>query len=225
MIFDAIDDVDVAVCAELTAAWPAMTGGDTLSYMAPRLRVTKRTRPFPLPRVCGPGAVIAGSCGAATLNQLDRFARHRPVRNIDLIEAAGDPDAAVADALDWAVGEVRHGPVALAVSDRPEGVARTQAKLGRAPAARLGEKICASLAAGLFQIGVRRFAVAGGETSGAVASALGIERLEAAAPGRLGGGLCHAAAPAPMGLFFKAGKMGPPNVFLEALEMMEAPDA
>lgn len=225
MIFDAIDDGDVAVCAELTAGWPAMTGGDTLSYMAPRLRVTGRSRAAPLPGVSGPGTVIAGSCGTATLEQLDRFARQRPMRRVNLLQAASDPAAAVAEALDWATGRMRDGPVALAVSDTPEGVARAQAALGRAAAARLGETICADLADGLFDLGVRRFVVAGGETSGAVASALRIERLDAAPPGRLGGGLCHAAAPAPMGLFFKAGKMGPPDLFLEALEMMEPTDA
>lgn len=222
MIFDAIDDDDVAVCAEVTAGWPAMTGGDTLSYMAPRLRVTGRSRAAPLPGVSGPGAVIAGSCGAATLEQLDRFTRQRPVRRVDLVQAAADPAAAVAEALDWAAQRMHDGPVALAVSDRPDGVARAQAALGRAAAARLGETICAKLATGLFDLGVRRFVVAGGETSGAVARALGIERLDAAPPGPLGGGLCHAARPAPMGLFFKAGKMGPPDLFLEALEMMEA---
>ncbi|HET7410084.1 MAG TPA: four-carbon acid sugar kinase family protein, partial [Paracoccaceae bacterium] len=221
LIFDAVDDEDVAACARLTADWPAMTGGDTLSHMAPALRVPDRRPAPPLPRIGGPAAVIAGSCGAATLEQLDIFAGQHPVRRIDLVAAAGDPDAAIADALDWAVARLGGGPVALAVSDRPEGVARSQAALGRAEAARLGESICARLAAGLHAAGVRRFVVAGGETSGAVAAALRIEKLDAAPSGALGGGLCHAAAPTPMGLFFKAGKMGPPDLFLRAFAMME----
>lgn len=221
LIFDAIDEDDVVACARLTADWPAMTGGDTLSHVGPALRIRERRQTPPLPRMDGPGAVVAGSCGGATLEQLERFAAHRPVRHVDLLEAAADPAAAVAEALDWATSRIGDGPVAIAVSDRPDGVARTQAALGRDQAARLGETVCARIAAGLYERGVRRFIVAGGETSGAVAEALGIERLHAAAPAELGGGLCHASSPAPMSLFFKAGKMGPPDLFLRAFDMME----
>ncbi|GMG85078.1 four-carbon acid sugar kinase family protein [Paralimibaculum aggregatum] len=224
LVFDALDDRDVAVCAEVTAGWPAMTGGDTLAHLAPAARGLGGGQPYRAPPVAGPGAVIAGSCGPATLQQLARFAAHRPLRRLDLVAAAANPGAAVGAALDWAGRHIGAGPVALAISDAPEGVAATQAVLGRDEAARLGERLCAELAAGLFRLGLRRFVVAGGETSGAVAEALGIERLDAPPPGRLGGGLCHAAAPEPMGLFFKAGKMGPPDLFLEALATMETPD-
>lgn len=221
LIFDGIDDADVAACARLTTDWPAMTGGDTLSHMGPALRIADRRPTPPLPRMGGPGAVIAGSCGAATLEQLDRFEARRPVRRIGLVEAAEDPAAAVAEALDWATARIAEGPVALAISDRPDAVARTQAALGRDGAARLGETVCAMLARGLHDHGVRRFVVAGGETSGAVAGALGIRRLDAAPPAELGGGLCHAAGPDPMSLFLKAGKMGPPDLFLRAFDLME----
>jgi len=226
LIFDAIDDADVAACARLTADWPAMTGGDTLSHMAPARRIAERGPPRGcLPVVAGLAAVISGSCGAATLTQLERFEAYRPVRRIALIEAAADPAAAVAEALTWAESRLADGPVALAVSDHPAGVAQAQAALGRDGAGRLGEELCADLAVGLYGLGVRRFAVAGGETSGAVAAALGIGRLDVAVHGPLGGGLCHADAPAPMSLLFKAGKMGPPDIFLKTFATMEAADA
>ena len=224
LVFDAIDDADVAMCARLTAGWPAMTGGDTLSHMGPVLRITERAPARVLPNVTGLAAVISGSCGPATFEQLDRFAMHYPVRRIDLVEAADDPSAAVAEALDWAALRLSDGPIAVAISDHPEGVARTQAVLGREGAARLGEAICAELARGLFSLGVRRFVVAGGETSGAVAEALGIFRLDVAAPGSIGGGLCYAETPAPMSLLFKAGKMGAPDLFLRAFEAMGVTD-
>ncbi|HUS55536.1 MAG TPA: four-carbon acid sugar kinase family protein [Thermohalobaculum sp.] len=225
LVFDAIDDADVATCARLTTGWPAMTGADTLSHMGPVLRIKERAPARVLPNATGLAAAISGSCGPATLEQLDRFGVHHPVRRIDLVEAADDPGTAVDEALGWAAGRLSDGPIAVAISDHPEGVARTQAVLGREGAARLGETICGDLAKGLFSLGVRRFVIAGGETSGAVAEALGISRLDVAAPGAIGGGFCYAATPAPMSLMFKAGKMGASDLFLRAFEAMGATDA
>lgn len=221
LIFDAVDDDDISTCARLTTDWPAMTGGDSLSHLAPALRIGDRRPSRPLPRIGGPAVVIAGSCGHATLDQLRCFEEQRPVLRIDLVTAGRDPARAVADALNWADAQRRSGPIAIAVSQDTQGVARTQRELGRESAARLGESICAELAAGLCQTGFRRFVVAGGETSGAVAFRLGIDALDVAACGPLGGGLCYSATPRPLGLFFKAGKLGPPDLFLRAFDRME----
>lgn len=212
-IFDAIDDADVVTCASITADWPAMTGGDTLSQVSTTLRLGVRAAADRLPEVAGPGAVVAGSCGAATLDQLDDFAECFPVLRIDLQTAANDPAVAVVEALNWAESRVQQGPIALAISDRPDGVARIQSELGRTKSAQLGEKICGDIALGLYDLGVRRFVVAGGETSGAVAAALKIERLDVAPTRSLGGGLCYTLKPEPMTLLFKSGKMGTPDLF------------
>jgi uncharacterized protein YgbK (DUF1537 family) len=56
-------------------------------------------------------------------------------------------------------------------------VAAAQAKLGDAQAGALVESALARISQGLVDAGVRRLIVAGGETSGAVVSALGVEWL------------------------------------------------
>lgn len=224
-IFDAVDDGDVRVCAEATAGWTAMTGGDTLAQLAPSVRaMPRRSTQRKLPNTAGYEAVLAGSCGPATLGQLDRFGTHHPVFEIDVVEAAADPDRAIDAAIDWARPRISQGPVAIATSASSDEVQRVHKALGREAAGRLGEMFFAALARRLFELGVRRFIVAGGETSGIVVEALGIRQVDVAPIGDFGGGLCHASRPEPMSLLLKAGKMGGPDVFLRAFQEMRSFD-
>jgi hypothetical protein len=59
----------------------------------------------------------------------------------------------------------------------PEQVASNQNKLGREQAGELVEQTLGRIARGLVDAGVRRLVVAGGETAGAVVSALGVQGL------------------------------------------------
>lgn len=220
-VFDAIDDEDVRVCAKATANWPAMTGGDTLAQLAStRDGMQRRDTERKLPNTPGYEAVLAGSCGPATLEQLERFNARFPVRRIDLVDASTDPDKAIAEAIDWARPHIAQGPIAIATSALPDVVERVQKTLGDKRAGQLGEELFAGLARQLRALGVRKFIIAGGETSGIVVEALGIERVDVAPIGDFGGGLCHATAPEPLSLLLKAGKMGGPDVFPRAFEEM-----
>ena len=64
---------------------------------------------------------------------------------------------------------------------------------------------------------VRRVLVAGGDTSGAVAGALGIESLEMIGPLTRGAPMCRATAPGSpadgIEFVFKGGQIGPVNFF------------
>ncbi len=59
----------------------------------------------------------------------------------------------------------------------PEAVKAVQAQLGVERAGALVENTLSRIAAGLVQAGVRQLVVAGGETSGAVVQALGVQRM------------------------------------------------
>jgi uncharacterized protein YgbK (DUF1537 family) len=63
-----------------------------------------------------------------------------------------------------------------------QSVQEVQQALGVNVAGHLVERALASIAKGLVQAGVRRLVVAGGETSGAVAQALGVQQLRIGAP-------------------------------------------
>ena len=224
-MMDAIDNTDVSRCAELTADWPLMTGGDAIPIFFARLRRKREGISIdldgarPLERIEGHAAVIAGSCADATIEQLDFFEKRHPVLRIDLLKAAAD-DRIVEHSIDWASGRLKGGPIAISTSTTPDKVATIQKCLGRDNAARLAEDINGKIAAGLLDLGVRRFVIAGGETSGAVLDALGVRRMNVAPYTAPGEGYCVAMDPQPISILLKPGKVGAIDLFGSALEKM-----
>ena len=228
LVVDAIDADDIDRIAALVLDWPLVTGGDSL---APALARAWRRGAAPdpaasrrlLPPAPGFEAVIAGSCAPPTLIQLAEFERANPLWRIDLAADADAPDLS-RGVLAWAAEHVAHGPVGVATSADKAGVAAAQARFGRDGAAARADALLAEIAAGLAALGVRKFVVAGGETSGAVLGALGASRLEVAAYDDLFGGYCHQRGPEPMSLVLKAGSIGGADFLMKALARMRQAD-
>ena len=169
-----------------------------------------------LPQVSGHAAVLAGSCSRATLGQIGCARDHVPTLELDPL---AEPDAAALAkrAIDWALQRLGDTPVVIAASAPPDCVAALQAKLGREAAGVLVETALASTAEALVAHGVRRLVVAGGETSGAVVSRLGVRSL------RIGGEIDPGVpwtyaetTTAPLRLALKSGNFGATDFFLKA---------
>ncbi len=69
-------------------------------------------------------------------------------------------------------------PILIYASSDSEGVNRTQQALGKDLAGELIEEILSTIALKLKELGVQKLIVAGGETSGAVMSKLGVSALQ-----------------------------------------------
>lgn len=222
-IADAIYPQDLQTIARLTVDWPLMTGNSSVAEYYPALwhekGLIEAAAPEPLPSIGGHAAVLAGSCAERTLEQLAAFARHRPVHYIDLIDAIDGKDV-VGNALSWTKEHLASGPVALATSAGPAEVEAIQGRIGREAAGRLAEQILGSLAQELLRLSVRRFVVAGGETSGAIIDELGIEELGVGPYGGPGISRAVSAGPEPIALCLKSGKLGPVDMFLPMLAEM-----
>lgn len=221
VLFDAVDEADVATCAAVTETWRAMTGGDTLAEILPAMQVLARHAPPTATVPDGHTVVIAGSCAGATHGQLAAFEAHHPVLRVDLGRVAENLGEAVDEATSFASARLGDGPVAVSIAATPERVSEIQASLGVRAAQDLGEAFCGTVAARLMASGVRRVIVAGGETSGAVARACGAERLQVMPDPRIPGGIAVERSAAPMAYYFKAGKMGGESIFLDLLEIFE----
>ncbi len=225
-IADTIDDADLAHLAAVAALWPLMTGNAPILQHYPALwraaagDAAPASGMPPLAPVRGPGVVLAGSCAERTLEQLAEFERWHKVLRLDLA-AQADPEAAVAAALAFARAHRAEGPVAIATSGGPADVEMAQRRHGREGAALLAERILGSLAVALHEDGVRRFVVAGGETSGAVLEHLRIRRLRVGPYGGPGIGSAVTEGPDPIGLCLKSGKLGAVDLFSAALAAME----
>ena len=222
VIADAATPEDLMALAELTVDWPLATGNSSLAAYYPALWRARGWAGPPLapslPPVPGPGVVLAGSCAERTLKQLEVFGRDRPVRSIDL---AREPAAqAVASAVDWARARLDYGPVAIATSAEPEAVKRIQARFGQKEAAGLAEDALGRIAAALQAMGVRRFLIAGGETSGAVLAHLKVRRLQVGAYKAPGVSQAVSEGEPTLAFCLKSGKLGPEDMFRPMLDSL-----
>ena len=226
-IVDVIDPGDLARVAALAGHSALVTGSDDLPVaLSCGWRNVAATEPRTLlPAAPGHAAVISGSCTPKTSRQLARFEAAHPVFRIDLLKAACDDCGVLSEAVEWACGRLVHGPVGVATTTDADGVKRTQAELGQEGASALADDLLGRMSRALYELGVRKFVVAGGETSGSVIRSLGIQRLEVGAYDDLQGGYCHRAGDDPVSLVVKSGSAGEDHFIDIALERMRMADA
>ena len=168
----------------------------------------------------GPEAILAGSCSRATLDQIARHREKHPTLAISAdAVVAGDtaPEEVVAFMKD------HRGAAPLAFTSRPpDEVAALQARHGREALASRLDAFFADVARDLVAGGVTRLVVAGGETSGAVVSALGLTALAVGPEIDPGVPVLSAVGGAPLTLALKSGNFGSPGFFAKALASWRA---
>ncbi len=225
-IADAVSNAQLRTLAAATAELPLLVAGSGLALGLPALYAERGWVKLDgdaarLDVQTGAAAVIAGSCSVATQGQVAAWrAAGRPARAIDARAlAAGQP--VVAEALAWAREQLAAGPVLLHATVAPDELKALQAELGAAAAGTRVEQALAAVAQGLVAQGVQRLVVAGGETSGAVVQALGVQQL------RIGAAICPGvpwtqAGGRPLWLALKSGNFGGPRFFEEALAEVSA---
>jgi uncharacterized protein YgbK (DUF1537 family) len=225
-IADAISEADLYTLGEACANDPLVTGGSGLALGLPA-NFAKAGLPGisndaqVLPGVEGHSAVLAGSCSRATQAQVAHWRDEgRPAFRIDPLALADDEARVVDDALAFARQRIASEPVLLYATSAPEEVAKVQQTLGTAASGALVERALARIARGLGELGVRRFVVAGGETSGSVVNALGVTSLvigpqiDPGVPWTVSDGARHALA-------LKSGNFGAVDFFEKALAQFE----
>jgi uncharacterized protein YgbK (DUF1537 family) len=166
-IVDAVSNDDLLRLGPALRGMPLVTAGSGVA--------------IGLPRNWGlaPGlqAVVAGSCSSATNAQVAAFIESgRPALALDPMQLASEENV-VAQVLDWAEPRMQDGPVLVYSTAEPDAVKAAQGALGVARAGALIEAAIARIAVGLVERGVRQLIVAGGETSGAVVQALGLQQM------------------------------------------------
>jgi len=223
-IVDAVNDAHLLAIGEAAESHALITGGSGVAMGLPanfrRLGLLAEHDATALPPAEGYAAVLAGSCSRATLMQLGRARQHMPVLELDPLAT---PDAASLSqaALDWARERLGTTPIVIAASAPPEKVTALQNRLGREAAGALVEETLARIGATLVTDGVRRLVLAGGETSGAVASRLGVRRLRIGAEIDPGVPWTYAeGGSAPLHLALKSGNFGAPDFFLKAFQVL-----
>ncbi len=181
-VVDAVDNADLMRIGQALAGMPLVTAGSGIAIGLPQNWPQLQTRADgvqvdALPPARGFQAVVSGSCSVATNAQVLQFKQSgRPGMAIDPLAIAAGEDVA-SQALAWAEPLLASGPVLFYATAEPGAVRAVQERLGAARAGEMVEHTLSRIASGLVQRGVRQLLVAGGETSGAVVQALGVQRM------------------------------------------------
>lgn len=224
-IVDAIADDDLENIGAACAGMPLVTGGSGVALGLPSNftragRLKARGDVPPLATAGGTGAVLAGSCSAATQAQVAAMAAAAPSFALDPVMLSSDAAGIIAEAVAFATPRLPEGPVLIYSTAAPDAVAAAQAKLGRDRAGALVEDAIAQIAKALVAAGVRRLVVAGGETSGAVVSALGVTALEIGPQIAPGVPATLSYGEPRLALALKSGNFGGPDFFARAMEAL-----
>jgi uncharacterized protein YgbK (DUF1537 family) len=222
-IADAVSDDDLRTLGHAAADMKLITGGSGVAVGLPdNFNAKGLLRPGEaafVPTFASPAVVLAGSASKATNGQVAHWLTNdRPALRVNPLDlAAGQP--IVQQAIAFAKESTE--PVLIYATSPPDEVERIQAVLGVHEAGALVEAALGEIARGLRDLGVERFVVAGGETSGAVVQALGIEALQIGrqidpgVPAALAIG-----AGKPLGIALKSGNFGSTDFFDKALRRL-----
>ncbi|MFL9889775.1 3-oxo-tetronate kinase [Paraburkholderia sp. RL17-381-BIF-C] len=225
-IADAVSDADLYVLGEACADLTLITGGSGVALGLPaNFRraglLAERADAAQLPRVDGLSAVLAGSASKATNAQVAQWRATRPAFRIDPLAAARG-EAVVEQALAFAQPYLdKAEPMLIYATATPDEVKAVQGQLGVNEAGHLVENTLASIARGLRERGVRKFVVAGGETSGAVVQALDVHTLRIGAQIDPGVPATATTAAEPLALALKSGNFGTTDFFEKALRHLD----
>ena len=221
-VLDSITDEHLLTLGEACADLKLVTGGSGMAMGLPanfvRKGLMKRGQHSQLPRVTGPTAVLAGSCSVATQGQVALMKQDHEYFALEPMAIASGRDLAQ-EALNWAASRLSEKPVLIYSTATPDEVKAVQERLGREHAGALVEETLGKIARGLVASGVRRMVVAGGETSGAVVGALGVEGLAIGPEIDPGVPWTFSIGEPAVALALKSGNFGTEDFFIKAFKV------
>jgi uncharacterized protein YgbK (DUF1537 family) len=223
-IADALTDADLRTLGEACAELPLVTGGSGVAIGLPENfrragLIEPNEKAADLPAVAGAALVLAGSASKATNAQVAEWIAKRPAYRVDP-RALARGEAVVEAALAF-IDTHAEEPVLIYATAAPDEVVSVQRELGVAAAGKLVEDALAAIAREAKARGVRKFVVAGGETSGAVVQALGVDRLLIGPPIDPGVPVTVALGETPLALALKSGNFGAGDFFAKALRFID----
>ncbi|WP_309568108.1 3-oxo-tetronate kinase [Psychromarinibacter sediminicola] len=222
VVCDTVADADLVELGAAAADRVLLTGGSGIALGLPenfRAAGAIRGGAAPWRPVAGPCVALSGSCSTATRAQVARHERDHPVLQVsldDLLQGRMTPAAA----MDW-IAAHREGLPLVSTSAAPDAVAAAREGRDQAALSAAFEGFFAELARLAVADGTRRLVVAGGETSGAVVTALGLEALEIGPEIDPGVPAMRTEARGqPLGLALKSGNFGAEDFFAKAAERL-----
>jgi len=214
VVVDASTDEHLATIADATSASALISGG---SGLALGLRPRTTGNASPMSATTGRQLVLSGSASTATRGQVAHATSTLSFYKIDVEQLVVDQNAARADALAWIERQNADDTVLVYAVDSLEDLELSRSL--PADVSALVEWLLGEIAiAAVHEHAYSRIIVAGGETSGSVVKALGIDRLIIGP--EIAPGVCWSSGTTSNGvsvnLALKSGNFGAPDMFSTA---------
>jgi uncharacterized protein YgbK (DUF1537 family) len=221
LVVDAVSDAHLRSIGAASADLALITGGSGVAMALPDNfraagRLAAHAPAATLKAPAGRKVILAGSCSQATREQV-RVAKEAglPAFEVDPL-AIADGATTAARVAEWALRGASERPVLVYSSAEPARVREVQDKLGVERAGTIVETLLAEIGVLLRDDGFTQFLVAGGETSGAVVGALGVNALEIGPEIDPGVPWTRSLDAPEIALALKSGNFGAPDFFLKA---------
>jgi len=221
VIVDAIANDDLVAIGKAAAGSPLITGGSGVAIGLPGNFIAQGlagAHDRGVEGISGPEAILAGSCSAATREQIALHKTRHPSRAIEVNDVITGKVTA-GDLAAFLIENTGRAPLVYS-SSTPEKVTSIQQKYGRDRVAGMLDELFAETARRLVDSGIRRLVVAGGETSGAVVSALDLKAVAIGPEIDPGVPVLVSTGKDPVALALKSGNFGAPDFFVKALERL-----
>ncbi len=220
LIPDYRDDADAGNIISRFGRDRLLTGGSgILEHLAASHTRNRAGHGYPT-GIQGKALLLAGSCSVATRSQIARYqSQGFEAHKVDPLKLS---DPAAVDGLLRRLVEAASepGPILIYSSDSPENVKRSQALGSEAISGRI-EAFLSECAKVGIQSGYSKFIVAGGETSGAVAKALGHENFSIGPSIAPGVPILTPLDAPDIRMVLKSGNFGDEDFFTKAVEQLQ----
>jgi uncharacterized protein YgbK (DUF1537 family) len=213
---DDLTEIGHAVTGHLLVTGAAGLAGGLGRAIAENITTAQTTTASQTPLADNvPAAVLAGSCSRRTLEQIAAMQITHPSHFLNAV-ITPDSTQLAEEALAWYDSLDTATAPLIYSSLSPEALLESQTILGVARSAEILETAMGIIAQGLVERGVRRLISAGGETSGAVVTALGVSGGIIGAEAAPGVPWIYTVSDDPIGLLLKSGNFGEPDLLVRA---------
>ena len=229
LIVDTLQDEDLRIIGAACSDMALVTGGSGIALgLAANFvkagKVAVRASAAKMQAPLGRAVVLAGSCSVATRGQIaaaQAAGLATLALDVDALAAGRQTPQALAD---WALAQPAASVPVIYSSAEPAALQAIQARIGQHASGALVEGALALVAQILAGAGFSRFLIAGGETSGAVVTALGVTMLEIGPEIAPGVPWTRSIGTPDLALALKSGNFGAEDFFLDAWDLLEPAD-
>jgi len=173
-----------------------------------------------IPEIPGNVVMLSGSCSLMTREQVARAKEKFPSFYLDPIQLFNNPDF-MENAIQWALEQAKQDSVLIYTTSSPEKVKQLQDLLDVDKAGDLVEDSLKKIAKSLLAAGIRKFVIAGGETSGSIVKELNVTTLRIGPEIAPGVPWMVTVGKEPLALALKSGNFGSPDFFENALKKIK----